>query len=222
MGLFDKAKELAGSAANMAADAAMQKASDMKQASIEKQEEKAEKKALANSFHETRKFGELSIDKNAELLKIRHATAKIKKKSGALGAAGKATMAMMTLGTSVAVEAAMKPSDYIVPFSDIRGYSVIQDDDEIQGGTIGAAAIGGLLLGGVGAVVGALGGKRQQKKVVNTMALRIDLNDFDMPCAIVTYISKPTKTKSGDYRKAVESMQEAMSCLDLILSSRNQ
>ena len=217
MGLFDKAKEMAANAAGMAADAAMQKAEDMKRSSIQKQEEKAEKKELASQFHETRRFGELSIDKNSGLLKIRHATAKIKKKSGALGAAGKATMAMMTLGTSVAVEAAMKPADYIVPFSDIRGYSVIQDDEEIQGGTIGAAAVGGLLLGGVGAVIGAVGGKRKQKKVVNTMALRIDLNDLDMPCAIVTYIAKPTKTKSGDYKKAVESMQEAMSCLDLIL-----
>lgn len=220
MGLFDKAKEMAANAAGMAVDAAMQKAEDMKRSSIQKQEEKAEKKELASQFHETRRFGELSIDKNSGLLKIRHATAKIKKKPGALGAAGKATMAMMTLGTSVAVEAAMKPADYIVPFSDIRGYSVIQDDEEIQGGTIGAAAVGGLLLGGVGAVIGAVGGKRKQKKVVNTMALRIDLNDLDMPCAIVTYIAKPTKTKSGDYKKAVESMQEAMSCLDLILSNQ--
>lgn len=220
MGLFDKAKEMAVSAAGMAADAAMQKAEEAKQASIEKQEEKAAAKALESSFHETRRFGDLSIDKNSQLLKIRHATAKIKKKSGALGAAGKATLAMMTAGISVAAEAAMKPQDYIVPFSDIRGYAVIQDDEEIQGGTIGSAAIGGLLLGGVGAIVGAVGGKRKQKKSVNTMALRIDLNDFDMPCAIVTYIAKPTKTKSGDYRKAVESMQEAMSCLDLILSNQ--
>lgn len=222
MGLFDKAKEMAASAAGMAADAAIQKADEAKQASIEKKEEKAALKAIENSFHETRRFGDLSIDKDAQLLKIRHATAKIKKKSGALGVAGKATLAMMTAGISLAAEAAMKPQDYIVSFSDIRGYSVLQDDDEIQGGTIGAAAVGGLLLGGVGAVVGALGGKRQQKKVVNTMALRIDLNDFDMPCAIVTYISKPTKTKSNDYRKAVGSMQEAMSCLDLILSARQQ
>lgn len=41
----------------------------------------------------------------------------------------------------------------------------------------------------------------------------------DMPCAIVTYIGKPTKTKSGDYQKAVAAMQEAMSCLDLIMET---
>ena len=216
MGLFDKAKEMATQAASKATDAAMQKAGDMRQSSIEKREDQAAKKDLAKSFHESKRFGELSIDKDAELLKIRHATTKIKKSGGA----GKATLAVMTAGMSLAAEAALKPADYIVPFSEVRGYTVIQDDEEIQGGTLGAAAVGGLLLGGVGAIVGAVGGQRKQKKVVNTMALRSDLNDFDMPCAIVTYIGKPTKTKDSTYKRAVESMQEAMSCLDLILARK--
>lgn len=216
MGLFDKAKEMAAQAASKATDVAMQKADDMRQSSIEKREDQDAKKDLAKSFHESKRFGELSIDKDAELLKIRHATTKIKKSGGA----GKATLAVMTAGMSLAAEVAMKPADYIVPFSEVRGYTVIQDDEEIHGGTLGAAAVGGLLLGGVGAIVGAVGGKRKQKKVVNTMALRIDLNDFDMPCVIVTYIGKPTKTKDGSYKRAVESMQEAMSCLDLILARK--
>lgn len=222
MGIFDKAKEMASSAASMAADAAAQKADEMRAASEARAVEKAEKRELAQSFHETRRFGELSIDSGAQLLKIRHATTKIQRKPGALGTAGKATMAMMTLGASVAVEAAMKPSDVIVPFSDVRGYAVIQDDEEIQGGSLGAAAVGGLLLGVAGAVIGAAGGARKQKKSVNVMALRVDLRDLDMPCAIVTYIGKPTKTKSGEYQKAVAAMQEAMSCLDLIIEQNGR
>lgn len=222
MGLFDKAKEMASNAASMAADAATQKMGEIREANEAKAVEKAERRELAQSFHETRRFGELSIDSGAQLLKIRHATTKIQRKPGALGAAGKATMAMMTLGASVAVEAATKPADVIVPFSDVRGYAVIQDDEEIQGGSLGAAAVGGLLLGVAGAVIGAAGGARKQKKSVNVMALRVDLRDLDMPCAIVTYIGKPTKTKSGDYQKAVAAMQEAMSCLDLIIEMNDR
>lgn len=218
MGLFDKAKEMASNAASMAADAAAQKADEMRAASEAKSVEKAERRELAQSFRETRRFGELSIDSGAQLLKIRHATTKIQKQGGALG---KATMAVMTLGASVAVEAAMKPADVIVPFSDVRGYAVIQDDEEIQGGSLGAAAVGGLLLGVAGAVIGAAGGARKQRKSVNVMALRVDLRDLDMPCAIVTYIGKPTKTKSGEYQKAVAAMQEAMSCLDLIIEQNS-
>lgn len=219
MGLFDKAKEMAARAAGMAADAASQKIVDMRADGEAKAAEKAEKRDLARTFRETKRFGELSIDSANHLVKIRHATAKIKKQGGALG---KATMAMMTGGISLAAEAAMKPADYIVPFSDIRGYAVIQDDEEIHGGTLGAAAVGGLLLGRTGAVIGAAGSSRKTKKVVNTMALRVDLRDIDMPCVIVTYIGKPTKTKDGAYKKAVESMQEAMSCLDLIIEMNDR
>lgn len=218
MGLFDKAKEVAQQAAGMAQGAAEQKMQDIKQLAIEKQEKKDAQKDLASQFHETKRFGELSIDSGNHLLKIRHATAKIQKKGGI---AGKATLAMMTGGLSLAAEAAMKPHDVIVPFSIVRGYSVVQDDDVIQGGTLGAAAVGGILLGGVGAMIGAAGGKRKMKKQVNTMALRIDLNDLDMPCVMVTYIGKPTKTTSGEYKKAVQGMQEAMSCIDLLASLDN-
>ncbi len=215
MGLFDKAKEMAQQAAGMAQDAAMQKVDDMRQSAIEKQERKSEQRDLTSQFKETKRFGELSIDSGNHLLKIRHATAKIQKKGSV---AGKATLAMMTGGLSLAAETVMKPHDVVVPFSMVRGYSVVQDDDVIQGGTLGAAAVGGILLGGVGAMIGAAGGKRKMKKSVNTMALRIDLNDLDMPCVMVTYIGRPTKTTSGEYKRAVQEMQEAMSCIDLIAS----
>lgn len=58
----------------------------------------------------------------------------------------------MTLGASAAINAATKPRDIIVPFSEVRSYSIVQDDDVIQGGTLGTAAVGGLLFGGVGAM----------------------------------------------------------------------
>lgn len=216
MGFFDKAKEMASQAAAQAQDMAMQKAAEAKQASIQKHEDAAARKELAQAFRATQKYGELEVDGANGLVKIRHATGELPKKRSGLGTA---TAAVMTLGASVAVSAAMKPRDVVVPFSEVRGYAVIQDDDVIQGGTLGAAAVGGILLGGVGAIVGAAGGKRKSKKVVNTMALRVDLSSFDMPCAIVPYITKPTKTTDRDYQKAVSAMQQAMSCLDLVLAN---
>lgn len=207
MGLFGKAKEVALQAASTA-----------------QSELTARKEAYDASpegrFNRTRDFGALSIDSANELLKIKNATGELKKKSGVMGKTAKATAALMTAGLSMAAEAAMKPKDVVVPFDQIRGYSVIQDDDEIQGGSLGSAAVGGLLLGGVGAIIGAAGGKRKNKKAVNLLALRIDLNNLDMPCAIVTYINKSTKTDSKDYQKTVSEMQNAMSCLDLILERR--
>ncbi|WP_421572381.1 hypothetical protein M1L65_07035 [Slackia exigua] len=216
MGLFDKAKEMAAQAAAQAQDAAMQKVVEVRDAGVQKREDAAMRRDLSSMFRASQKYGELEIDGANQLLKIRHATGDLPKKKSGLGTA---TAAVMTLGASVAVSAAMKPKDVIVPFSEVRGYSVIQDDDVIQGGTLGAAAVCGVLTGGFGAVAGAIGGKRKISKVVNTMALRVDLSNFDMPCAVVPYISKPTKTKDKDYLKAVSAMQQAMSCLDLVLAN---
>lgn len=207
MGFFDKAKDAAIQAAG-AAQSELAARKEARDASTE------------GRFDKTRDFGQLSIDSNNELLKIKHATGEIKKHSGVMGKTAKATAALMTAGISLAAEAAMKPKDIVVPFDMIRGYTVIQDDEEIQGGTLGSAAVGGLLLGGVGAVIGAVGGKRKNKKAVSTLALRIDLNDLDMPCAVVTYLNKSTKTGSNEYKKAVSEMQNAMSCLDLIIANR--
>lgn len=217
MGLFDKVKDKAADVAANAGDMAMQAAETRKQASMEKREEKAARKELASMFSATQKHGALEVDAAHRLVKIKHATTELPKKKSGLGTA---TAAVMTLGASVAVSAAMKPADFIVSFEDVRGYAVIQDDDAIQGGTIGAAAVGAVLFGGVGAIVGATGRRRKNKKVINTMALRVDLATFDMPCAIVSYISKPVKNDDKEYAKAVSELQSAMSCLDFVLEQQ--
>ena len=200
MGLFDKAK-----------DAAIQAA----QAAATELEERREAKLASpeGMFKETRSFGQLSIDSEHKLLKIKHATGEISKKSGVMGKTAKATAALMTAGLSLAAEAAMKPKDVVVPFDKVRGFSIIQDGEETRA-SLGSAVAGGLLFGGVGAVIGAAGGSG--KKSVGILALKIDLNDLDNPCAIVTYINKPTKTKSKEYSAAVSEIQNAVSCLELI------
>lgn len=206
MGFLDKAKDMA----SQAAQAASAEIAERREAKLATPE---------GVFHETRSFGKLSIDSEHELLKIKQATGEIshKKKSGIIGKTVKATVAMGTLGASLAVEAAVKPKDVVVPFDQIRGCSIIEDGEETRA-SLGAAVAGGLLFGGVGAIVGAANGKG--KKSIGLLALKIDLDDLDNPCAIVTYINSPTKTKSKEYTKAVSDLQNAVSCLELILSRR--
>lgn len=203
MGFFDKAKDAAAQAA--------------KAATTELEQRKEAKLATPEGmFKETRSFGQLSVDSDHKLLKIKHATGEIaKKKPGIVGKTVKATVAVSTLGASLAVEAAMKPKDVVVPFDMVRGFSIIQDGEETRA-SLGSAVAGGLLFGGVGAVIGAAGGSG--KKSVGLLALKIDLDDIDNPCAIVTYINKPTKTKSKEYTSAVSELQNAVSCLELIAS----
>ena len=57
-----------------------------------------------------------------------------------------------------------------------------------------------------------------KQKYVDTLALKIDFNDLDMPTTVITYISERTKTSSRDYRKAEGELMNAVGALEIILN----
>lgn len=228
MGLFDKVKGASGSVTQglqkglQGQQVAMQEKREAKQISKQEQDRKAEldkqqQKELSLVFRASRTMGDISIDTDHGLFKVKRATTKVPKQSGALMKTGKALAAVYTLGASVAVEYAMKPDDRVFTFAEIRSYELLQDDSQITSGGVGMAIVGGAVFGGAGAVAGSVAGKKKTKKVIENMLLRIDLNDFGFPCVIVPYITKSTKVNSNDYKKALGAAQETISCLDLII-----
>lgn len=230
MGLFDKAKEMAGSAVGAAGDMAMRKADEAKQSQMAKAERKeldrqakSSSKALQEeyrkAFRVTNDMGDVSIDSANMLFKVRRASADIPKQSGAMMKAFKATAAISTMGASVALEHAMKPSDRIFRFDEIRSFELLEDDSQVVGGGVGMALVGGAFFGAAGAIAGSVAGKKKTKKTCDSMLLRIDLNDFDMPCVIIPYIKKTVKKTSNEYRKALSEAQQTISCLQMIVDA---
>ena len=61
-----------------------------------------------------------------------------------------------------------------------------------------------------------------QKKVVEHLVLRIDTNDVEYPCVMITYISRPTVVSSNNYRLAFSQAQQTMSALGAILRQCEQ
>ncbi|MFR3924012.1 MAG: hypothetical protein ACLTXI_01630 [Collinsella sp.] len=57
-----------------------------------------------------------------------------------------------------------------------------------------------------------------KQKYVDTLALKIDFNDLDMPTTVITYISERTKTSSREYRKAEGELMNAVGALEIILN----
>lgn len=106
---------------------------------------KKEQHELKTTFNVTNTMGDVSIDSNHRLFKIKHASSKAKKKSGIMAKTGKATVAMMTAGASLAIEQAMKPNDKVFSFDDLRGFELLEDDAQIVGGGAGMALAGGAL-----------------------------------------------------------------------------
>ena len=214
---------------NGAVDAAKDAAStayEDKKADIRQRNELAEQKqAVADgrkgAFRPVKVIGDIEVDDVHRLFKVRRATGDIKKRSGLLSKTGRATAAMMTLGASEAVIAARKPSDKIFAFDELEGYELLEDDSAVTSGGKAAAVAGAALIGGLGAIAGAGAGTKKQKKRIENMVLRIDTNDMEYPCVMVTYINRETKVGSNDYRKAQSQAQQAMSALNLILKQQH-
>lgn len=115
----------------------------------------------------------------------------------------------------------MKPK-YLLRFDNILEYAVYQDDKEvtIKSG-LGRAAVGGLLFGGAGAVVGALTGSEKTKKYVKNLwlVLELDGKDTESKKAMIPFIvMSKTDTSSQLFKAYARDLEICLSALDGILS----
>ncbi|MDU1053378.1 zinc-ribbon domain-containing protein [Clostridium baratii] len=110
-----------------------------------------------------------------------------------------------------------KKKPKIYKFEDISSFELIEDNDTITKGGLGRAVVGGALLGGAGAIVGGITGKRKGKKVINKLFIKITVNDFNNPVVMIKLINVPTKSDSLAYNGAFKTAQEILSLLELIV-----
>ena len=82
-------------------------------------------------------------------------------------------------------------------FTDLISYELVENDNVVTSGGVGQALIAGVAFGGAGAIAGGITGKRVQKKQVESMYIKITLNNFDTPLITVPFINK----KSQNYIK---------------------
>ena len=157
--------------------------------------------------------GKVIVNKNEKTVKFKEAQKNThKKKTGLL-------MNAMTGGTAGLVNGAMQSANKgPYSFKEIIGYELLEDDSSVASGGLGRALVGGIALGGIGAVVGAVTGKKTAKKIVNNLVIRVDINNMDNPCIIIPFISKKTKTKSGKYKSAYSSAQKTISALNMVVN----
>lgn len=103
----------------------------------------------------------------------------------------------------------------IYNYKDLIEYEVLEDGDSIVKGRVGSVIVGGLLLGGIGAIAGA-SRKKKVKSICNSMSVRILTNNFNHSQYVIPLISGQTKTNSIIYQGAQEKAQEISSVLAII------
>jgi hypothetical protein len=104
-------------------------------------------------------------------------------------------------------------------FCDIIDIELLEDGESIVKGGLGRAVAGGLLFGGIGAVVGGVTGKRKTKGICNSLKIKITVNDMRNPAVFINFINTEMKKDSFTYKTAYSHAQECMSALQVLCNN---
>lgn len=113
----------------------------------------------------------------------------------------------------------IQPNPYVhlyLRYDEIRSYELIENNNQVTKGGLGAAVAGGILFGAAGAMAGSVIGKNAATMVEN-LDLLINITDIDYPCVYLHYLNSPTQVSSQAYKNAFQEAKKAISCLDLLL-----
>lgn len=103
-----------------------------------------------------------------------------------------------------------------IKYSEILNCEILVDNATIQSGGLGRAVVGGIIAGGVGAIVGA--STRKSDNVVNSLKIRIiTANVYDALIEIPLIASTVNRT-SSEYEKAEKFAQEVYATIYSILA----
>lgn len=104
----------------------------------------------------------------------------------------------------------------IFTYKNLLCYELLEDDQTITKGGLGSAVVGGLLFGGVGAIVGSVTGEKKSKGICNSMKLRISLKNAHTDVVYINFIRSETKTNGFIYKSAQDSAQKCITALETI------
>ena len=183
--------------------------------------------ANKNAIKPTKQIGPVQIDEIHQKFRINGTIPVNGKKDGIGKTVFKGMMAMGTMGMSVAAEKLIGAGNKQkvgnkewLDFSDLLNYDLLEDDSLVTSGGVGQALVGGALFGGFGAVAGGITGKRTQKKKIESLYIKVTLNNFASPCIMVPLITKSTKTNSKEYDTAFSLAHQILSALDVIAHNK--
>lgn len=107
----------------------------------------------------------------------------------------------------------------VYSYDDVVDYELLEDGNSIAKGGIGGAVAGGLLFGGVGAIVGGTTGKKKTKSTCTSLKLKITLNSMEHPTEYINFITVETKKDSFLYKLVEPQSQECLSIFQLMCES---
>ena len=147
--------------------------------------------ALIANFKATKKVGNLSFDDNSQTFVI------------------------------TKVNTLVKKNQELYHYNQIVSTELLEDGESITKGGLGRAVAGGLLFGGVGAIVGGVTGGKRTKSVCKSLQIKITFRNSPRQTEYLSFLAAEAKTNSLVYKTAYKSAQDAMSALQLAVDMSN-
>lgn len=107
----------------------------------------------------------------------------------------------------------------VYSYDDILDFELLEDGGTIIKGGLGSAVAGGLLFGGVGAIVGGVTGKKKGKSTCSSLKIKITLKDMTNPTEYIELIKSETKKSGIVYKSEIKNAQEILSLLQIMCQS---
>lgn len=98
---------------------------------------------------------------------------------------------------------------------EIIGYELIEDGTMVAKGGLGKAALGGLIFGSGGAIVGSILGKKVSD-YCTSLKIRIAVDNISNPTICINFINGKVRKDSIAYKQNCTAVQECLSMLDLV------
>lgn len=104
----------------------------------------------------------------------------------------------------------------IYSFESIINYNLIKDGDTISQGRLGRALIGGILAGGIGALIGA--SISDYESVVKSLLVNISIDNKYRTSICLPIIDQETKLDSLTYENKIDDLNNILASLDYMIS----
>lgn len=221
MTMFDKIKDVAKSTTDKVDE--MNKHHQLKKEA----EYEANKDNPEWLFKSTTSVGDLEIDTINKLFRIKNAKSEYirPKKKGLISKTANVAMFAGTFGMSSVAKGikkmARKP-DSVYHFNELVEFELLEDDSHVTSGGLGRSLVGAVTFGPAGAIVGSVTGKKKTKKTIESLLIRVTVNDIDNPIIILPIITKKTKTSSKEYNRAFNLSQKIVSTLNVIANNKEE
>lgn len=112
-------------------------------------------------------------------------------------------------------------SHLLVSYRDILSVEIIEDGESItktsRSSQLGGALLGTVLLGGVGTIIGGLSGSKKTTGKVNSLFLRIVINNTKNPDKYISFLHSEADKNDFLYKNAIENARKWQSIINVLI-----